>query len=82
MGNQSVCPYCGGTVYVNGAWDMNDYSRRTTLPVSALGGRLPLDSHGFDKRLRSLETKVNLLLVLQGGSFALLVLVLVMLALY
>lgn len=80
-GNQPVCPYCGATLYVNGAWDMDDYSRRTTVPVSALGGRLPLDSHVFDKRLRSLESKLNLLLVLQGGSFALTVLVIVVLAL-
>lgn len=68
-------------MYINGAWDMDDYSRRTTVPVSALGGRLPLDSHVFDKRLRSLESKVNLLLVLLAGSFALTMLILVILAL-
>ena len=81
VGNQSVCPYCGATVYVNGAWDSSNYSRRNTVPVSALGGRLPMDSHVFDKRLRNLENRVNLMLVLQGGSFALLMMVLVMLAL-
>ena len=81
VGNLSACPYCGATVYVSGAWDMNDRARRTTVPVSALGGRLPMDSHIFDKRLRNLENRVNLLLVLQSGSFLLLMLVLLMLAL-
>lgn len=76
-----MCPYCGATVYINSAWDQDDYSRRTTVPVSALGGRLPMDSHVFDRHLRNLETKVNLILVLQAGSFALTMLVLVMLAL-
>lgn len=81
VGSQSACPYCGATVYVSGAWDVNDRARRTTVPVSALGGRLPMDSHVFDKRLRNLENRVNLLLVLQSGSFLLLMLVLLMLAL-
>lgn len=81
VGSQAVCPYCGATVYVGSAtWDMNTLQNRATIPVSS-GSRIPLENRGADRRLKNLETKVNLLLVLQTGSFVLAVLTLIIMAL-
>lgn len=76
VGNQSVCPFCGATVYLsNPTWQANDYAHRTTVPVT----RERTSAHRPDpeRRLRALETKVNMLLVLQCGTFALTLLALV-----
>lgn len=81
VGNQSVCPYCGATVYVSSAtWDMNTFQSRATMPVNSVS-RIPPENRGTDRRLKNLETKVNLLLVLQIGSFVLTVLTLIIMAL-
>lgn len=81
VGTQSVCPYCGATVYVgNATWDMNAFQNRATVPVPG-SPKPPLENRGMDRRLRNLETKVNLLLVLQTGSFVLAVLSLIIMAL-
>lgn len=81
MGNQATCPYCGATVYIgNTTWSVADVNR-TLIPTADNSGRMPLETRGIDRRLRSLETKVNLMLVLQCGMFALTALTLIMLAL-
>lgn len=81
-GNQSVCPYCGTTVYTgNTTYTMTDYARHTqptqhtTQPQSRERGR------SYDKKLRRIETKLDLLMVLQIGIFLLLLIVTVMTAL-
>lgn len=84
VGNQPVCPYCGGTVYIQGVtWTADEYGRRTTMPVSEMRGssRGGYDPREMDRRLRGLELKANLTLILQCGIFALVVLALVVLAL-
>lgn len=82
IGNQPVCPYCGGTVYVQAAptWTPEEYANRTVVPgrQHRSGG---MDLRELDRRLHNLETRVNLALILLCGSFALLVLALVVLAL-
>ena len=81
VGNQSVCPFCGATVYVgHTTWSVNNYARQNTIPVR--GGRTyPAESRETENRLRSLETKVNLLIVLQAGCFVLSLLSLLIIAL-
>ncbi len=75
VGNQAVCPFCGGSVYVSGpTWQPNDYARRTTVPTEQK--RVPHYRADLERRLRGLEMKVNMLLVLQCGSFALMFLTL------
>lgn len=83
VGNLSVCPYCGGTVYLdNATWDMGGYTRMNPTAYQQprrTGKYLP--DPGVDRKLRSMETKLNLLLVLQGGTFMLMIFVLLLLAL-
>lgn len=80
VGSQSVCPFCGATVYVgNSTWGVQDYARQTTVPVSA--ARIPPESRQSERSIKSLEMKVNLLLVLQSGTFALAILALLIMAL-
>jgi len=84
VGNQPVCPYCGGTVYIQGSsvGKNEDYFRTNTAsPDQRAQGRRGNELRDIDRRLRNLETKVNLTLVLQTGTFALVVLTLVILAL-
>lgn len=83
VGKQSVCPYCGGTVFVQGStWSAEDFSR-STLPVGQIRNqdKSGLNQRELDKKLRGLETKVSLLLILQCGEFALIFLMLIVLAL-
>lgn len=56
-----------------------EYSRRTAMVNSP--GKLPAENRGVDRKLRNLETKVNLLLVMVGGLFAMTVLTLIALVL-
>lgn len=81
VGSRSVCPYCGSTVYVGDTtWGVQDYSRRTTTTVPPHGRPSP-ETRNLERKMRNLETKVNLILVLQGGIFALTMLALIMLVL-
>lgn len=76
IGNQSVCPFCGGTIYVSTPTiSAGDFGARTTAPVHRT--RAPAQRTDLERRVRSLETKINLLLVLQCGTFALTLLALV-----
>lgn len=80
-GNQPVCPYCGTTVYSgNTTYSMTDYPRHTQQVQNNY--HPPRErGRGSDKKLRRIETKLDLLMVLQLGSFLLLLVVLIMLAL-
>lgn len=70
-----MCPFCGATVYLsNPTWTANDYAQRATVPVER---RRSANCPDPERRMRSLETKVNMLLVLQCGTFALTLLALV-----
>ena len=82
VGNQAVCPYCGATVYVGSTtWNVNDFNRNTLQVSQKNAAPMPLEVRSVDRRIRSLETKVNMLLVLQGGTFVLSVLALIIMAL-
>ena len=83
VGGQSVCPYCGATVYIQSSnWSTDPYSRRTLIPGEIQSAaRSGYDSQELERRVRNLETKMNLALILQCGSFTLLILTLVVLAL-
>ena len=78
VGNQSVCPYCGATVYIDGnAWANAEYVRRSAMymndPRNSLQGHTAYDA---ERNIQRLEKKVNMLLILQCGIFALNVLIL------
>lgn len=80
VGNQPVCPFCGATVYMsNTTWNVNDAARQPTVPVH--GGAQVTNSRGIERKLRELETKLNLLMVLQGGTLVLAILTLLAMAL-
>ena len=75
IGNQQVCPYCGTTVYLQEGY-------RTAQGAEIRGNRRrTVELRDLDKRLRNMETKVNLCLTLQCGTFAIVILMLVILAL-
>lgn len=76
VGNQAICPFCGATVYVSRTtMPVGEYAGRTTMPVQPQ--QRPAYRSDTDRRLRGLETKVNMMLVLQGGTFALTLLALI-----
>lgn len=84
VGNQSVCPYCGGTIYLRGnSWNTEEYNRRISAKVDeeVFQSRRGADTRVVERMIRGLERKINLMLVLQCGMFALLVLVLLTIAL-
>ena len=81
-GNQPVCPYCGTTIYTgNTTYTMTDYTRQTQYAQNAMQQQSKERSRGIEKKLRRIETKLDLLMVLQIGSFLLLLIVMVMTAL-
>lgn len=80
--NQPVCPYCGATVYVGDTTrSVPEYTRRAGGASQPVGNRQMRDIREMERKFRNLETKVNLILVLEGGSFLLVVLALIVLAL-
>lgn len=83
IGNQSVCPYCGTTVYIQGStWSTDTYNQHA--PTRARDGAIRNwgpDPGEMGRRLRNLESKVNVILILQCGCFVLLILILIILAL-
>lgn len=83
VGNQAVCPYCGSTVYMgNASWSANDYSRSASqYAPNARNQATREKSKISNKRLQRIETKLDLMLVMQIGSFLLLLMVLIMVAL-
>ena len=84
VGNQPVCPYCGATVYLQAApsWNNSDYSRHGVQSADARSQkRRVVELKDVDRRIRNLETKVNLCLVLLCGNFALMILTIIILAL-
>lgn len=79
VGNQPVCPYCGGTIYISDTtWQM-DALRQSITPVN--GAYNPMGNRAMESRIRNLEMKVNLVLILLGGNFMLAILVLIALLL-
>lgn len=79
VGNRSVCPFCGGTVYVSTPTWPAGQAAPTVSPEQYYrnSGRHNTDSGELRRYLQLLETKINLLLVLGGGIFALMLLILV-----
>lgn len=81
-GNQSVCPYCGTTVHAgNTTYTMTDYPRHTQPMQSTVQQQPRERGRSSEKRLRRIETKLDLIMVLQIGSFLLLLIVMIMTAL-
>ena len=79
VGNQPVCPYCGATVYLRQAqWNQEAYERSVQSQEKR---KRSVELKELDRRVRLMETKVNLCLTLQSGTFALAILVLFILAL-
>ena len=84
VGNQPVCPNCGSTLKSRErSRERDEYLRRTTMPSDAIyqvpGFQNPRRER--DSVLQDIQTKLNLVLILQSGTFALVVLTLVILAL-
>lgn len=84
VGNRPVCPYCGGTVYIQGAaWNGENHGGPTTMRAGEFhgSGRSGPDVRELERRLKSLETKLSLTIILLCGVFALEILTLVIAAL-
>ena len=75
IGNLQVCPYCGATAYLQEAY------RAPQTPDARANKRRPSEMRDLDRRLRVLETKVNLCLTIQCGTFAIAILMLLLMAL-
>lgn len=81
VGNQPICPYCGATVYLQETvWNQPDYARRNQPVNDSRTRRKSPELKELDRRIRNLETKINLCLTLICGCFALSILTLLMLA--
>ena len=82
VGNQPVCPYCGATVYLQETvWNQQDYASRSVPSADQRSSRRKAtELKDLDRRLRILETRVNLCLTMLCGTFALSILTLVILA--
>ena len=83
VGNQSVCPYCGSTVYINGNSRGNtEYSHRASVQINKLHNKANMNAGtDIEYRLRTLEKRVNMMLAIQCGIFVINILILVILAL-
>ena len=83
VGNQSVCPYCGSTVYINGnSWGNSEYAHSAYVQNNKLRNKANMNAGTeFEYRLRNLETRVNMMLAVQIGIFVIDILILVILAL-
>lgn len=83
VGNQSVCPYCGSTVYINGnSWGNTDYSHRPPVQMSKHNNKVNANNGtDVEYRLRALETRVNMIMAIQCGVFIIDILIMVILAL-
>lgn len=80
VGNQSVCPFCGATVYTGQNWNNSTTFNRNTIQYEQT--RAPRErSQISNRKLRCLEKKMDLLLVFGVGSFLLLLIILVVLIL-
>ena len=71
-----MCPYCGATVYIT-----NTKAVPTMAAMRSMAGAFTAGPTETERRLRKLETKMNLLLVFQIGNFVLIIFALIMLAL-
>lgn len=80
VGSQSVCPYCGATLYISGSkWSYESYPVRPPAPVP---NPSPTSANRrLERLIDRLDAKIKLVIVLQCGTFALLVLVLLAMAL-
>jgi len=75
--NQRVCPYCGATVYLeDSSWETEKLRHGNITP--AVPGKDETEKmEDLLGRIRKLETRVNLILVLNAALFALVILLLV-----
>ena len=84
VGNQPVCPYCGGTMYIQDvAWNRRPYQGNTTIPVNEvyMASRPSTADYQMEQKLRDLNTKTNLMMILLGGNLMLLLLLIVVIML-
>lgn len=82
VGNQQVCPYCGSTVYINGnSWTNANHSNGMPGQQNRLHRADSNSGRDCEQRLRILEKRINMMLVVQLGLFVITVLILVVLAL-
>ena len=76
VGNHSVCPYCGATIYTQGAAQPQLPHRIGLVSGTSDGEDVKTLKNAFLK----LDTKINLVLVISGANMLLLVLLLIALA--
>ena len=80
VGNQPVCPYCGGTMYIqNATWNRRAYQGTTTVPVNEvyMTSRRSAADYETERKLRDLNMKANLIMILLSGNLMLLLLLIV-----
>lgn len=73
--NQRVCPYCGGTVYLEDAsleMENSRFGARREIPA---GHRADM-TDALIYRIGKMETKINVILVLSVACFFLMILIL------
>ena len=84
VGNQPVCPYCGGTMYIQSTtWNMQNFARNAGVAGHEIyaPGRRKAESYETDKKLHAMEMKINFALILLGGMFMLILLMLIVMVL-
>lgn len=84
VGDQPLCPNCGSTLKPKvRSNERDEYLRRTTIPSSSAyqNSGYPPQRRERDVTIQNIHTKLNLVLILQCGIFALVILTLVILAL-
>ena len=82
VGTQSVCPFCGATVYIQGLdRGAQGYRQHTFGGEPQSPNQYVSNFRDVDRRLYNLQMKINLLLILQCAIFVLVVLAVVVLAL-
>ena len=81
VSNQRICPYCGATVYIQNSSLKYEYDE----PIPNAGAGNAFTNKDFDwnllQKLGNVETKLNLILIFNIATFALVILALIFIAL-
>lgn len=76
--NQRICPYCGGTVFLEEPSLKMENSRYGVFPERNAGPGAAYAQEDMEQRIGKMETKINLILIMVVSQFFLMLLYLVM----
>lgn len=77
--NQRICPYCGGTVFLEESSLQMENLRYGNIAEQFPGRRENRDQEELLTKIGKIETKINLILIFSISQFFLMLLVLVLL---